>query len=83
MQRFGENQFADAFARIECHYFINKGFLEPEEQLLLNIERIRHIRAVIVQGHYDVVCLMTSARVYSIASGPKPNLSLSLMPDIQ
>jgi len=25
--RFGEDEFADAFARIECHYFINKGFL--------------------------------------------------------
>ena len=60
MQRFGENQFADAFARIECHYFINKGFLEPE-QLLLNVERIRHIPAVIVQGRYDVVCPMISA----------------------
>jgi len=35
MQKFGESQFADAFARIECHYFINKGFFESEEQLLL------------------------------------------------
>jgi len=26
MQKFGESQFADAFARIECHYFVNKGF---------------------------------------------------------
>jgi len=54
MQKFGESQFADAFARIECHYFINKGFFESE-QLLLNVDRIRHLRAVIVQGRYDVV----------------------------
>ena len=80
MQKFGESQFADAFARIECHYFVNKGFFESEEQLLLNVDRIRHIRAVIVQGRYDVVCPMISARVYCIASGPKPNLLLSLMP---
>ncbi len=61
MFRFGNNDFADAFARIECHYFINKGFFETEEQLLLNVHHIRHIPAVIVQGRYDVVCPMVSA----------------------
>ncbi|MBI4781975.1 MAG: prolyl aminopeptidase [Oscillatoriophycideae cyanobacterium NC_groundwater_1537_Pr4_S-0.65um_50_18] len=60
-QRFGESQFADAFARIECHYFVNKGFLETEDQLLRNCDRIRHIPTVIVQGRYDVVCPMVSA----------------------
>ncbi|MBV6624493.1 MAG: prolyl aminopeptidase [Rivularia sp. (in: Bacteria)] len=58
---FGESAFADAFARIECHYFVNKGFLEREDQLLLNVDKIRHIPAVIVQGRYDVVCPMVSA----------------------
>ncbi|MHC5720371.1 MAG: alpha/beta hydrolase, partial [Nostoc sp.] len=61
MQKFGESEFASAFARIECHYFMNKGFLETEDQLLLNVHRIRHIPAVIVQGRYDVVCPMISA----------------------
>ncbi|GET36235.1 prolyl aminopeptidase [Microseira wollei] len=60
-QRFGVDTFAEAFARIECHYFINKGFLQPEDQLILNVNRIRHIPAVIVQGRYDVVCPMMSA----------------------
>lgn len=60
-QQFSRDEFAIAFARIECHYFINGGFLEPEDQLLRNIDRIRHIPAVIVQGRYDVVCPMTSA----------------------
>ena len=59
--RFGEGHFADAFARIECHYFVNKGFFERDDQLLAHIERIRHIPAVIVQGRYDVVCPMRSA----------------------
>jgi len=59
MQKFGESQFADAFARIECHYFINKGFFESEE-MLLNVDRIRHLRAVF-KGRYDVVCPMISA----------------------
>jgi len=57
----GENEFALAFARIECHYFVNGGFLEHDDQLLRNVERIRHIPAVIVQGRYDVVCPMRSA----------------------
>ena len=60
-QSFGIDAFAEAFARIECHYFINKGFIEPEDKLLLNIDRIRKIPAVIVQGRYDVVCPMISA----------------------
>ncbi len=54
-------EFAMAFARIECHYFVNGGFFERDDQLLANIDRIRHIPAVIVQGRYDVVCPMRSA----------------------
>ena len=60
-QRFGNSSFADAFARIECHYFVNKGFLETEDQLLQNCDRICHLPIVIVQGRYDVVCPMISA----------------------
>jgi proline iminopeptidase len=48
-------------ARIECHYFVNKGFFEREEHLLKQVYRIRHIPGVIVQGRYDVVCPMQSA----------------------
>lgn len=61
MERFGESEFAIAFARIECHYFINKGFFEPENQLLVNVDKIRQIPGVIVQGRYDIVCPMKSA----------------------
>ncbi|MEM9266285.1 MAG: prolyl aminopeptidase [Cyanobacteria bacterium P01_F01_bin.13] len=61
IERFSNDEFADAFARIECHYFINGGFLNPPDQLLQNIAKIRHIPATIVQGRYDVVCPMTSA----------------------
>jgi proline iminopeptidase len=52
---------ADAFARIECHYFVNKGFFDHPDQLLDGVDRIRHIPAVIVQGRYDVVCPATTA----------------------
>jgi len=61
VRRWGEEDFAVAVARIECHYFVNRGFLETEDQLLRNVERIRHIPAVIVQGRYDVVCPMQTA----------------------
>lgn len=60
-QSFGREQFAEAFARIECHYFVNGGFFERENQLLENMDRIRHLPGVIVQGRYDVVCPMISA----------------------
>jgi len=52
--------FAVAFARIECHYFINAIFVE-EAYILKNVERIQHIPTVIVQGRYDVVCPTKSA----------------------
>jgi proline iminopeptidase len=55
------DDFAIAVARIECHYFVNKGFFKREDQLLRGVRRIRHIPGVIVQGRYDVVCPMRSA----------------------
>jgi len=59
--RTGADIFSLAFARIECHYFVNKGFLRTDAQLLEEVGRIRHIPAVIVQGRYDVVCPLESA----------------------
>ncbi len=61
MEAFGGDSFAQAFARIECHYFTNKGFFTEENFLLNNIDKIRHIPAIIVQGRYDVVCPAESA----------------------
>lgn len=57
----GEDQFALAFARIECHYFVNAGFFEVDGQLLRDAHRLRGIPATIVQGRYDVVCPLRSA----------------------
>ena len=58
---FEEDEFALAFARIECHYFTHKGFFDADDQLLRDAHKIRHIPGVIVQGRYDVVCPMESA----------------------
>jgi proline iminopeptidase len=76
--RAGEDRFALAFARIECHYFVNRGFFERETQLLDDIGKIRHIPCVIVQGRYDVVCPMVTAWALHRAF---PEAELRIVPD--
>ena len=61
IEKFADPEFALAFARIECHYFMNNAFFPTENYLIENVGRIRHIPAVIVQGRYDVVCPILSA----------------------
>ena len=58
---FGEDEFADAFARIECHYFMNKGFFPHDGYLLTQAHKLRHIPTVIVHGRYDVICPVENA----------------------
>ena len=58
---FSDPEFALAFALIENHYFINKGFLAHEQQLIDNIDIIRNIPATIIQGRYDVCTPLTTA----------------------
>jgi proline iminopeptidase len=74
---FDEDQFAEAFARIECHYFVNGGFMR-EGQLLADAGRIRDIPGVMVQGRYDVVCPMESAWALHRAW---PEAQLNVIPD--
>lgn len=57
---FGNLHTAVSLARIECHYFMNNSFLEPN-QILNNAASIKDIPAMIIQGRYDVVCPMQSA----------------------
>ena len=59
--KFEKDRYSEAFARIECHYFVNGGFLRSDGALLADVHHIRHIPSVIVQGRYDVVCPMKSA----------------------
>lgn len=61
MHSHEEDAFALAFARIECHYFVNGGFFEVEDQLLRDVSKIRDIPATIVHGRYDVVCPVANA----------------------
>jgi proline iminopeptidase len=75
---FGDPHKAVALARIECHYFVNNVFMEPETKLLDDIDKIRHIPGVIVQGRYDVV-----APIYSAWDLHKawPEAELRIIPD--
>ena len=61
LHHFDNTKVAEAFARIECHYFINKGFFEYDGWILDQLDTIKNIPNVIIQGRYDVVCPMKSA----------------------
>jgi proline iminopeptidase len=74
VSHYEQDEFALAFARIEARYFLNKGFLEVDDQLLRDVSKIRRIPGVIVQGRYDVVCPMESAL------GAPPRLAGSGLP---
>ncbi len=61
-KRFEEDDFADAFARIECHYFVNGGFFPKDGWLLEQVtEKLQNIPGRIVHGRYDVVTPLSSA----------------------
>lgn len=77
VERFAADDFAIAFARIECHYFVNKGFLRPN-QLLEDVGKIRHIKTRIVNGRYDMVCPIESAWALHRAF---PEAELVIVPD--
>ncbi|MEO8346685.1 MAG: prolyl aminopeptidase [Betaproteobacteria bacterium] len=55
LSRFDSDVAALAIARIEAHYFVNRGFMAPG-QLLEGVEAIRGLPCIIVQGRYDIVC---------------------------
>jgi len=77
-QAFALDDFATALAKIETHYFVNRGFFDSENQLLDGVGRIRRIPAVIVQGRYDVVCPPVTA--FELA-GRWPEADFVLVPD--
>lgn len=78
VERFAGDEFADAFARIECHYFVNNGFFKDDGWILKNVDKIRHIPTWIVQGRYDVVCPAISAYELNQAF---PESKLHIVPD--
>lgn len=66
-----------SLARIESHYFMNDGFLQPD-QIINNAAAIAHIPGTIVQGRYDVICPLESAwRLQQVW----PQAQLQIIPD--
>ena len=61
ISEFGGDAFALAFARIECHYFINGGFFDRDDQLLADASKLGNVPGAIIQGRYDVVTPMETA----------------------
>ncbi|WP_370173444.1 prolyl aminopeptidase [Sphingobium abikonense] len=49
------DDFALAFARIENHYFVHRGWLD-EGQLIANAALLADIPGVIIHGRYDMAC---------------------------
>jgi len=77
--RFNEDDFVDAFARIECHYFVNRGFFASDNWLLEQCaEKLQDIPGVIVHGRYDVVTPLSTAWALAKAW---PKAELHIVPD--
>lgn len=76
--RFDEADFLDAFARIECHYFHNKGFFDADGWLLDQAAKFGDLPGVIVHGRYDVVTPLSSAWALHKAW---PKSQLKIVPD--
>jgi proline iminopeptidase len=74
---YGDEATTLAFARIECHYFLNKGWFD-EAQLLRDALKLKGIPGAIIQGRYDMVCPIESAWALSKAW---PEADLVIVPD--
>ena len=78
LKLFAADTYAIAFARIECHYFVNGGFLDSPDQLLAGAGKLRRIPGVIVHGRYDVVTPLRNAFDLKAAW---PEVDLRIVPD--
>lgn len=75
--QFAEPRYALAFARIENHFFVNRGWFE-ERQLIRDATRLHDIPGVIIQGRYDVCTPPMTAWDLSVAW---PEAELRMIPD--
>jgi proline iminopeptidase len=77
VREVAEPQAALTLARMFTHYCMNAMFV-PEGALLAAVDRIRHLKGVIVQGRYDVVSPARSA--FELAQA-LPNVELTIVND--
>ena len=60
VEAFSDLHLAISLARIEAHYFVNKGFLTPN-QILDNVAQLEGIPGIIIHGRYDLICPLDNA----------------------
>ena len=77
VDHFSDPHIALSIARIECHYFINRCFLRPN-QLIEDMPKIHHIPGFIVHGRYDLVCPIDQA---FLLQENWENAQLKIIPD--
>jgi proline iminopeptidase len=75
---FAEDAFAAAFAALECHYFMHRGFFPQDGWLLTQAHRLRGIPGVIIHGRYDMITPMSSAHALAQAC---PDVKIVVVPD--
>jgi len=79
IEKAAADDWANAFARIENHYFVNEGFMRQGQLLdVQEIDKIRHIPCTVVQGRYDVICPATTAWALKKAW---PEIDFHIVPD--
>lgn len=78
VKQFANENYALAFARIECHYFVNRGFFATDGELLTRADRLAAIPGAIVHGRYDVCTPLKNAWDLKRAW---PQAELRIVPD--
>ena len=73
-----DTRFAEAFARIECHYFQNKGFFDRDDWILANSDKLHGIPGTIIHGRYDACTPVKNAIDLAAAW---PQAKLHIIPD--
>lgn len=77
MAHFSDDRVALGLARIEAHYFLNRGFMR-EDALLKGCDALHSIPGIIIQGRYDMVCpFETAYRLHEAW----PQAKFSVVPD--
>ena len=69
-------------ARIECHFFVNNGWMR-DGQLIEEAQKIKHLPIVIIQGRYDIVCpAKASWDLYqALGGGDNKNVEYKIVQD--
>lgn len=53
---YASDSYVRTFARIENHYFVNRGFLATDDYIMSRMPIIRDIPGAIIHGRHDLIC---------------------------